>query len=258
MKYFKLILLGILISILIVIGYWAIYPISSPLWTGFGPYDELVNGPRSKTLWDWLELIVIPFVLSLIAWFLSLSDKKHELERETDAQHQKTLIDFLEKIHELVVTDRLGDSSCTSDINQLARSYILFVFRALDKNRKAEALQIIYEMKLINCMPKIKLHGANLNNSHLESAPLIGVEIKGAYFKNANFKHANLQNSIFLGSNFCNADFRNSNLTNVDFSYSDLTNANFKGCQLSSTIFSYAKTQGAKPRKFFKNLEKGG
>ena len=46
------------------IAYWAITAYTAPQWTGFGPYDENASGPRAKTLWDWMELLIIPVVLA--------------------------------------------------------------------------------------------------------------------------------------------------------------------------------------------------
>jgi uncharacterized membrane protein len=64
----------LLLVIAILLGFWAFHPTIAPAWTGFGPYNEQLQGPRAKTLWDWLELIIIPLVLAIGAWILSSVD----------------------------------------------------------------------------------------------------------------------------------------------------------------------------------------
>jgi hypothetical protein len=78
MKYAKVIILTIVLILLISIGYWAVMPNNAPEWVGFGPYDENLSGPRAKTLWDWLDLLIVPTFLALGAWFLSITQKESE------------------------------------------------------------------------------------------------------------------------------------------------------------------------------------
>jgi len=90
----KIALWVILVIVVSIIAYWAVNPSNSPAWTGFGPYDENLNGPRAKTLWDWLDLLIVPIFLAVGAWLLSAADKEIELKIEADRQNQNVLISF--------------------------------------------------------------------------------------------------------------------------------------------------------------------
>ena len=77
----KYLLYGSLIIVvvaLILAGY-------SATWTGFGDY-ALPNGDfvRGKTLWDWLELLIIPLVLAIGAFYLQRSERAVERKAAED------------------------------------------------------------------------------------------------------------------------------------------------------------------------------
>ena len=89
-------------------------------WTGFGDYTtsagELVPG---KTLWDWMELLIIPIVLAIGAYYLNRSERAVErriaedrakLEREiaTDRQQEATLQAYIDRISELLLEKNCG------------------------------------------------------------------------------------------------------------------------------------------------------
>jgi hypothetical protein len=51
-------------------------------WTGFGPSTRLVDSKSAlvpgKTLWDWLDLLIIPFVLAIGGIWFSRAERRHE------------------------------------------------------------------------------------------------------------------------------------------------------------------------------------
>jgi uncharacterized protein YjbI with pentapeptide repeats len=255
MRIIKWVLIVLLVATITMIAIYAINPSEAPSWTGFVAYDPDIHELRVKTLWDWLELLIVPFVLSAGVWLLSETDKKVELQKELEKQRQEALTSFISKISEMVISNKLLDEN-NKQISLLARMQILCTFRTLDANRKAEALQAIYELKLINKSPIIKLNGVNLNRINLELAPLVNAEIRGAYFQKANLKKANLTSSTFVGCDFSNSDFRSANLSGTDFSYAKLVNANFLGCDLSTANFEYANLTNAKPRALIKQIRR--
>lgn len=207
----------------------------SPIWTGFHFQEENEQGFYYRTLWDWLELLIIPIVLAIGGWLFSSADKDSALRIEQSNQRQNILNSFIEKISNLVVVENFKNPEKNSDIVQITRALITSTCRQLDPDRKAEALQVIYELHLIDKNPIVNLFGVNFDKINLEHAPLVESEIKGAYFRKGCFKNANLQGSIFLGSNFSKADFRGANLTNTDFSETTLDGANFSCCDLRLT-----------------------
>jgi uncharacterized protein YjbI with pentapeptide repeats len=243
MKSSKSILLLIILVLVFVIGYWAITPSTAPVWTGFNPYDATISGPRAKTLWDWLDLLIVPLVLSIGVWFLSSAEKESEKIIELDRQRQNTLDIFVSQVSKLILENNLKSKDVTREIRAIARTYSLGAFRRLDKGRKAEALQFLQEAELISNEPVISLNGANLRDALLDNAELIGAEIKGAYFSNASFKKANLSHTNLCGS---------------DLSFVDFTQATFMNTDLSDIILKYAKLRNVdltKANLYLANVE---
>ena len=76
-----------LVFLVISLG-WAILQGYSATWTGFGDYTT-PSGEymRGKTLWDWMELFLIPILLSIGVFLLNRSDR--ELERRRTEERAK-------------------------------------------------------------------------------------------------------------------------------------------------------------------------
>lgn len=142
MRNYKIILVLMLVPTTIVIAYWAIYPYSSPYWTGFGPYDENTQGSRAKTLWDWLELLIVPLFIAFAAWLLSAKEKDIERKVQLTRQHQETLEKYFDRMSELVLIRGLRNSAVGSEVRHLARNWSLTACRTLAGNRKAESSSI--------------------------------------------------------------------------------------------------------------------
>src|SRR5688572_10373888 len=60
------------------------------VWTGFGEYtDKEGTYYRAKTLWDWMELLIVPTALAIIAYFFNKSERMNAQKlAETQARHE--------------------------------------------------------------------------------------------------------------------------------------------------------------------------
>lgn len=257
MKILRLILLIIILLCLIIIAYYAILPNSSPYWTGFGAYDEKTVGPRAKTLWDWLDLLIIPTTIGIIGWMF----KEAEKEKAKKSEEQKNLNDnldaFFKIMTELITNNELLNDNEESSI--IARTRTILAFDSLDGVRKGQVLQFLYESNIIKIDSNIILTGANLKNAKLDGILLKNIELKGIYFNNASLKNSFLDNSFFSGSDLSNVDFTNSSLQNTDLSYTNLTKAKLSNLDLTSVNFeganlSKADLRGSKLKKEQYNL----
>ena len=96
-------ILFIAIVIILVVLIYSVLGYKWLPWTGFGEYqivkiDPATNLPtefqvQSRTLWDWLQLLIIPAMLALVALWFNTSQRKNELKiaekrAETDREHQ--------------------------------------------------------------------------------------------------------------------------------------------------------------------------
>lgn len=245
MKSINILLAAITIVFIFLVGYWALSPNNAPAWTGFGAYDEQTQGARAKTLWDWLDLLVVPVFLAVGAYLLSSFQKESEKNIEIDRQRQSTLNSFISQISTLLLEKKLRTAKANSETRSVARTYTQVALRNLDGNRKAEVLQFLSESGLISEDPIISLLGADLTDSNLLNARLTGVKIKGAQFANSDFKDANLSHANLCGCNFSNCIFNGAILEGTDLSFAILKGAKLKGVDLTKTNLEWANLEKA-------------
>ena len=245
-RLFNLVVGVTLVGMISLVAYWAINSTEAPPWTGFVTVDEKTNIARAKTLWDWLELLIVPLFLSLAAWLLSATEKEVERSAESNKRKQEALEGFLAKVSELLLTHKLVDPMTDKEVRNLARNWALVTFRLLDGERKAEAMQFLYEAALLKKPPIVNLNGADLRRGELDESVLSGVEIRGAYLNDARMRRANLRDSDFRGCDFSGADLRGANLEKTDLSGAIFWHANLRGADLRESTLTYADLSRAK------------
>jgi len=96
-------------------------------WTGFAGY-QLQNGEfvPMKTLWDWLDLLIVPLVLAIGAFLLDGSRKRSEREVESDRQKQEILDGFFAHISLLLLEKDLSNSTGPNAVREVARTSTLY------------------------------------------------------------------------------------------------------------------------------------
>ena len=196
----RIILAIIVLVILIWTGY--VWLGRWPDWTGFGEYISPAVLPNqtfqpAKTLWDWMQLLIIPAILVGGAYWLNESARKQEIEiaeksaeteREiaSDNRKETALQTYLDKMTELLLDKKLRESEVNSEIRAVARARTLTVLRRLDGERKGALLQFLYEADLIDKDKiAINLNGAKLSFAYLNGANLGWADLGGAILNGA-------------------------------------------------------------------------
>jgi hypothetical protein len=135
-------------------------------------------GLGRKTLWDWLQLIFIPAVLTLGAiWYTAR--QSHDREIMLDNQRETALQTYIDKIP----VYKLAEPELTGTKEQIIlRARTLALLPSMDANRKRTLLQFLYELHLI-CIPDrvhpkypiIKLSTADLSGANLTNLNLVSM-----------------------------------------------------------------------------------
>jgi hypothetical protein len=184
-----------------------------------------------KTLWDWLQLLIVPVVLSLItvvfAWQQDvrqdqIESKRANAERELarERAQDEALQAYLSQMGSLLLEKDLRKSAKDSEVRSLARARTLTVLSRLDSARKERLLQFLYEAGLLHKQnPVVDLDGADLSGIDLRNNNISG---SGAFLtdvsgnqpiggKVESSKAANLSGAILSDANLSDA-----NLSNAD------------------------------------------
>ena len=213
------------------------------------------TGLSQKTLWDWLQLLIIPAVLAVGGFLFNFVASKNEREIASDKQHEDALQAYIDKISELLLKEHLGELKPEyEEVRNIARVRTLTVLRGLDAERKGSVLQFLYESGLISKDKQIiNLSGANLSGAYLMRADLSRADLSGAYLMRANLASANLSEADLLKADLSGADLFQANLSGADLSEADLSRALLFEADLRGALLFGADLRGANMREAWLN-----
>lgn len=179
----KWVLWASLIFILLVISAYSFE------WTGF----------LGKTPWDWLDLLIVPAIITVGAYLLDQRQRQRELEiqnrireQEQESENQReqdrSLQNYLYEVGQLLLDRGLRESENDSEIRTLARAYTLATLAELGPEGKRSVLRFLRDARLITKeRPVVSLDGADL--SHMV---LLNTNLNGAFLDDADLKGASL------------------------------------------------------------------
>ena len=206
-----------------------------------GQGQEYIPG---KTLWDWLELLIIPIVLAGGALLFNWSERRAEreiakdrdqTERELagDRIRESALQAYLDRMTELLLEKNLRHSEPDTDAAAVARVRTLTLLRGLDGERKGAVVRFLYEAHLIdNERVVVKLSGADLIKADLNKADLRGADLSEAFLALANLNDTNLIDANLRGAHLDSASLEGAKLSLADLRYTSLIKANLKKSDL--------------------------
>ena len=231
-------------------------------WTGFGESvqskpDNREIQPR-KTLWDWLQLFIVPLALAAIGlWFAAQQDARQQQIEEKRAQSERQIEEqraqdmalqaYLDQMSQLMLQgDLLRSSEEDSEVRTLARARTQTVLGQLDSDRKASVVQFLYEASLIKEEdPVLNLSGVGLRGANLSQLDLSDANLSGAVLRRADLHGTNLSDAILRGAELNHADLRDATMSGADLSEANLNFANLSRAVLNNADLPHADLSGA-------------
>jgi uncharacterized protein YjbI with pentapeptide repeats len=267
----KLIAIGVSLTAIIVL--LAIGGAASS-WTGF----------RGKTVWDLLQLLIVPLALAVIGlWFAAqqeehqrrveakrakaeqqLENQRADADRDIEDQRAQdiTLRTYLDQMQTLLLDRNLRDADRDSNVRNVARARTLTTLAALDAYHKQKVLRFLNETKLIQRSspdgePVISLRYAELQEVRLgHTGELGGFDLNGIVAANADLSNAHMLNAVVHGADLreailseadlTNADLRGSTLIGADLTNTDLTNTDLTNTDLTDAQVTEEQLEAAK------------
>lgn len=251
----------IVLIILIILGYlfnWG--------WTGLGPYvgpphPKDSDFQRGKTLWDWLQLLIIPFALAIIAILFNRAEHKNEQKIASDNQQEAALQDYIKEMSELLLHGKLRESHPGDEVRMIARVRTLTILPRLNDKRKRTILRFLYEASLINRDARIvDLSGADLSYVYLIDADERGGNLRGnkmgifhfallseieATLHRIDLSEVNLRRANLSGTDMIEANLSGASLFDADLSGVNLHDADLRGTNLTEADLTAADLSGA-------------
>lgn len=225
-------------------------------WTGFGKYQIQTDVGRSKTLWDWMELLIVPIFLAGGAFMLNNFEKKRSLQIEEQRANsereiakdniQETLLqNYLDKMGDLLIDKNLKKAN--KNVKDVARVKTLTVLRRLDKDRKVTVILFLIESNLVSApKPIISLSRADLMKADFYGANLTGADLSETYLIDSILTKVDLSRAVLRGSALIRADLTGANLSGADLTNAMLRDANLSNCNLAGAQVTSEQLKKAK------------
>ena len=198
------------IVVLIVLGY--IYQWE---WVGVGeayrprPFDNEGTPKdirREKTLWDWMQLLIIPVAVAIGTFVLNQMSQRREQGLEQQRSQDAALQSYLDQMSQLLIEKegtQLRQLEPDTDVRRLMAAQTSTLMQRLDKGRTLAVVRFLAEAHLISKPnPVVSLVGADLS----------GIDFKGVDLNDVDLRGANLSNADLSGATAVGADLRGANL----------------------------------------------
>src|SRR5215217_4881648 len=239
-----------------------------------------------KTLWDWLQLLIVPVALSLITVAFALwqdtrqervenqrtrqaqkiEDQRAEAERELAEQRaqDEALQAYLDQMSQLMLEKKLLEAEPGDPVHTLAQARTSTAILRLDSEHNLSVTRFLSNSGLAassEASPKllreITLSHATLSGAHLSTADLSDANLSGANLHNAHLSKADLIGANLSGADLSGADLSGTNLIFADLEganlndanlgiFGDLSGTNLSGVNLPHADLRYTNLSGAK------------
>jgi uncharacterized protein YjbI with pentapeptide repeats len=246
------------VAIPLLVVFWLIYV---GLNCNFWP-EKNCTGFVGKTIWDVLELLIIPATLAIVAAFLDKverkadrenANKKAEVDREISKENQQeaSLQSFYDVLTRLLLEYKLRQSKDDDGVKKIATVKTISTIETLNINRKNKLLIFLCELGLLDddfrwetgvciSLDNAVLDGCDFSNMFLEKA-----EFKLAHLEDANFENAEMQYCIFERANLKGAILQWANFDSSNLEFANLQEANLVGAHLEKVRLQDANLQNA-------------
>ena len=226
--------------------------------------DEEVQ--PAKTLWDWLQLLIVPAILIGVTFAWSATQTRSDNKREDrriaadraaaeEARQDATLNGYIQQMSDLMLNKTLSSSKRGDAVRSVARTVTLTTLRRLDGERKGEVVRFLAEARLIGVnwlaldeatatsaaasapvKAVVDLTRADLRDASLMDAALPGVDLPMTDLTGADLTGAWLIDADLGGADLTGADLTGARLDDVDLGGAHIVNANLRDAVLSGAF----------------------
>jgi hypothetical protein len=241
-----LLILPAVIILLLLIERFALGYTAWADWTGLGE----LTGPNgavirpARTLWDAVQLLVIPVVLSLGVLYFNQQERRTERRLSEDRTEDAVLQNYLDRVSELILNRGLMEEeySVASPVHQVAQVRTITALRQIAPHRQNMIFQFLRDTNLCQTM----LTDASLLDIDLRSAHLWNISFDRSSLIRGRLARASLFKSSLRETKLIDADLSDCLMTGADLSNSLLLRTNLRGADLTGANFTGANLSGAK------------
>jgi uncharacterized protein YjbI with pentapeptide repeats len=214
-------------------------------WTGF----------RGKTVWDFLQLLIVPLVLAVIGlWFATQQDARQQQfeNQRSDAERKfadqraqdEALQAYLDQMSQLLLDRKLLEAEQDTPLYTVAQARTSTVILRLDAEHNESVTRFLSESGLAVSdeasarllrhitLSHATLSGAYLSYADLSNADLSYADLRGADLSSAEVSGANLTRAHLFVAHLSKADLSDAGLHLAHLSGANLRGADLRGADL--------------------------
>jgi uncharacterized protein YjbI with pentapeptide repeats len=228
------------------------------------------TGLHDKTLWDWLQLLVVPIVIALLAGLFTtvqilyqqaaeerlqarITQQNAEIQRFIEEQRAQSasIGAYLDLMTQLLLERNLNSSEENSVVRAIAQAQTTRVLRDANPSSKQTVLLFLYDSGLISKKshpPIVDLSNADLSNVDLSRADLSRADLSGVVLSEADLSDVVLSEADLSRADLSRADLSDADLSRADLSWADLSEADLSEARLIETYLRGANLSRAKLR----------
>ncbi len=138
------------------------------------------TGPGDKTLWDFLQLLIVPLMLAGIGLWFSAQQDIRQRELEDQRAQDAALQAYLDQMSTLLLEENLRGSEQDSEARTLARARTSTILEGLDAQHKRKVFAFLNQAESINKGTLVvSLGGVNLSEADLSNFLLDNIDFGG-------------------------------------------------------------------------------
>jgi uncharacterized protein YjbI with pentapeptide repeats len=208
----------------------------------------LIYFVAKKSLWDFLDLLIVPLALAIIGLGFTAQQQARQTQIEEQRAQNAALQAYLDQMNPLFLEKGLLDSEEGDTVFTLAKARTTTVLAQLDGEHNQAVTRFLSDAGLLR-EPAL-LAKADLPDAKLHKAVLQNANLAGTYLKGANLTDAVLINAVFSTKEKVgeSTQVTTADLPKADLSRAALQGANLSGCLLEEATLTYATLQSANLR----------
>jgi hypothetical protein len=213
-------------------------------WTGlvtFPGYDK-------KTLWDWLDLLIVPVVLAIGGYLFTLSDSRRTREQADHRREEEVLQAYLNQMWQLLLDKDLRSTSKANNNSEALTAAWASTLTTLERIHHSDKKGIIvkflwmWQRSLLEKQDTVViLEGANLKEA----------DLSGADLRKADLRKADLRKALLRGADLSGANLPGANLRKSDLRGAEVTKKQLAACK---SLKEAIMPNGQKYEEWLKNL----
>jgi uncharacterized protein YjbI with pentapeptide repeats len=229
----RVVVILLVLVVLFFIGKW----LYSQPWSGFRIAQSTTNNSLSiKTLWDWMELLLIPLALAGIAFLFRKSEVELSIQQSREKSRDDALSLYFQHIQTILLETDLSDSQTAKATSKLVSARTISLLRMLDPERKLLVLRFLHDAELIyGTQPFVNLIRADLRHIPSYRFYLSNANLHGVNLEYAHLQSAQLDGTHLSGANLYRADLSSSYINEANLEYTMLNEADLYLAQLKKT-----------------------